>query len=405
MCAVPGVLWSGLVRLTGYARRATYCLHPPRIAVPARAVRTDGRQMADEQFRLLSSGIDSLYFSARGALDAGFLALLKGLRGSNGTSDAVMGAFPSDDLSFLLKGPLRGYPYWLRAPGYDLMVGHTEPAAPLIAELRSWYLHSEGAETAGEHLRTRLEADMFDGAFELKTSRIDVYADFQGWTPHHLDFQRFVCRARFKELHQPDGELHGFGNEVSGFTFGRGAVRARIYNKTLEQAVHRDTGASLLWGDFDRDQAVWRLEFQFRRQALMQLGAAGGLEVLAARQGLWHYGTTEWLSLRERSAHSKPSRWPEDPLWSWLRFVEVGSPCNPLIRARIRKADFSRVVSGLVGYLSSLGALTGTYDLGQVMPSARVHAERYIQERGVPFPRLVKMKVDRNTALWGNGSQ
>ena len=192
---------------------------------------------------------------------------------------------------------------------------------------------------------------------------------------------------------------------MSGFTFGKGAVVARIYNKALEQSAHRDTGASLLWGDFDRDQPVWRLEFQFRRQALIQLGVASGVGALEARQGLWRYGTTEWLSLRERSAHSKPSRWPEDPLWSWLRFVDIGSPCNPLIRARIRKANFSRVVSGLVGYLSSLGALTGTDDMGRVMGSARVHGEQYVMERGIPFSRLVKAKVARNAALWGDGSQ
>lgn len=53
-------------------------------------------------------------------------------------------------------------------------------------------------------------------------------------------------------------------------------------------------------------------------------------------------------------------------------------------------------------WFSSLGALTGTDDMGRVMGSARVHGEQYVQERGVPFARLVKAKVDRNAALWGD---
>ena len=234
--------------------------------------------MADEQFRLLSSGIDSLYLSATGVLDAGFLGVLESLRGSGGIGNEVMGAFPSDHAPFLLKGPLRGYPFWLKTPGYDLMVGRVEPAAPVKAELRSWFLHSDGADAAVEQVRTRLESDLFEPFVELKPSRIDVYADFQGWTPHHVDFQRFVRRAQHRELHQPDGALHGFGNQVSGFTFGKGAVVARIYNKTLEQAVHRDTGASLLWGDFDRDQPVWRLSFSSvaRRSSSLELPAVWG---------------------------------------------------------------------------------------------------------------------------------
>ena len=87
--------------------------------------------MADQELRLLSSGVDSLYFSATGVLDGEFLALLESLRGSGGIGNEVMGAFRSDHAPFLLKGPLRGYPYWLKTPGYDLMVGRVEPAAPL----------------------------------------------------------------------------------------------------------------------------------------------------------------------------------------------------------------------------------------------------------------------------------
>jgi hypothetical protein len=349
--------------------------------------------------------VDSLYFSIGGLVREGVMSSLERLRRIVGEGDEAVGTFASDGARFLLKGHgLRGYPYWLKAPGYDLMVGRLEPAPPVKAELRSWFLHQHGPESAVEQLRRRLELDVIDGSAELMPSRIDVYADIQGWIPRHVDFQRFVCRARYRELHQPDGELHGFGNQVSGFTFGRGAVVCRIYNKTLEQTVHKDTGASQLWGDFDRDQPVWRVEYQFRRQALRELGAASDVGVLTSRQSLWSYGI-EWLSLRERSAHLKPSRWPEDPVWSWLRLVDIGLASSPLVRARIRRADLSRVVSALVGYLSSLGALTGTDDLVQVMDHGLVHALQYVADRGVPFSQMVSKKVARQTALWGDALQ
>jgi hypothetical protein len=361
--------------------------------------------MTYQELRLLSSGVDSLYFSIGGLVRADFLSFLEGVRHSVPDGDDAVGAFGSDRTRFLLKSHgLRGYPYWLKAPGYDLMVGRAEPAPPVKAELRSWFLHQHGPESAVEQLRARLELDVFHGSAELMPSRIDVYADIQGWIPRHVDFQRFVCRARYRALHQPDGELHGFGNQVSGFRFGRGAVVCRTYNKTLEQTVHKDTGASQLWRGFDPDVPVWRVEYQFRRQALTELGAASDAGVLTARQALWLYGI-EWLSLRERSAHLKPSRWPEDPVWSWLRLVEVGLASSPLVRERMRKANLSRVISGLVGYLSSLGALTGTDDLVQVMDRGKVHALQYVAERGVPFSQMVHKKVARQAALWGSGPQ
>ena len=357
--------------------------------------------MPDQDWRLLSSGVDSLYFSASGHVSEGFMASLGKLQGAGAAGEEVASTFACDGAPFLLKGHgLRGYPYWLTAAGYDLMIGKSEPWPPVKAELRSWFLHSLGAEAAVGELCSRLEGDVFDGPVVLIPSRIDVCADIQGWRPHHADFQRFVCRARYRELHQPDAELHGFGNEVSGFTFGKGAVVARIYNKTLEQTVHRDTGASLLWGDYDRDQPVWRIEFQFRRKALIELQVPDGPGVLNGRQGLWRYGT-DWLSLRQRSSHQKPSRWPEDPLWPWLRSLAIGLPCNPLIRRRIREANLSRVVSGLVGYLSSLGALTQTDDMVRVMNNALVLGLRYVDERGVPFDRLVNRKAARHAAVWG----
>lgn len=74
---------------------------------------------------------------------------------------------------------------------------------------------------------------------------------------------------------------------------------------------------------------------------------------------LWHYLTSEWLSLRTPTANKQPTRWPEDPLWTevvlaWAR-IHV-----PLKRARRPlRAAAEGLVSQAVGVILSAAAVQG----------------------------------------------
>ena len=129
-------------------------------------------------------------------------------------------------------------------------------------------------------------------AFGALCSRVDIYADFQGWTPRPHDYDRFVTRSRRNTSHIA---VHHEGRRFTGFTFGRDAIVARLYDKTAEIAHSGKDWMRSVWGDqLDRSRPVWRLEFQLRRELLAEFSLRGPEDALTKRQDLWTYAT-RWL--------------------------------------------------------------------------------------------------------------
>ena len=65
-----------------------------------------------------------------------------------------------------------------------------------------------------------------------RCSRLDLYIDWQGgW---HPDFAEGGDERHFVKRVHADVDRHSVNGEVTGFDIGKGAVRARIYNKTVE---------------------------------------------------------------------------------------------------------------------------------------------------------------------------
>ena len=110
---------------------------------------------------------------------------------------------------------------------------------------------------------------------------------------------------------------HGYGSRLSGFTFGKDDLVARIYDKTLESAVTGKTWPELLWTGRAPDLPVWRVEFQYRRPVLAALGLTGMGDVICHREDdrrgaaerlpgrdLVRLGAVEWgvAAAHERSA-------------------------------------------------------------------------------------------------------
>ena len=341
--------------------------------------------------RVLASGVDSLYASVRGRLRAGLVESLTEKRAAAGKDGAVM-CFREEDGHFLLRQHgWRGYPFWLSSPRYELFLGAADPFPAAYVALHSSFIHTLGVEEAVEEVRRCLGDGVFDGDAPLVPSRIDVYADTQGWQPRMEDFERFICRGLRRQLYSQPRELHGHGRVLSGFVFGKRDVVARIYDKTLEMRTRGSTWQELIWADRDLGQPVWRVEFQFRRKGLTTFGIRSMEQALRGRQDLWEYGA-QWLSLRQPNGHSLRKRWPEAPVWCVLRHAQLGSPRSGLIRERIRLADERRLVSGFVGYASSLAAMTGGADVQSAVRRAVPLAMRYLDERGTDFSDIVDRK-------------
>lgn len=341
---------------------------------------------------VVSSGVDSLYVSARGKLVDGLLDWLGRMR-EMCCEEATPFAFDESEGYFLFRPHgWRRYAYWLSSPRFELMIGNSDPFPPVFIQLHAAFLHAVGAEVALGEAAVVLSKHLMPDGHQLSASRIDVYADTQGWEPTSRDFERFVCRGVRRRMYtNSEQQLHGFGQRVSGFTFGKLDVVARVYDKTLELATRGETWPSLFWRDADPMRRVWRVEFQFRRNALVSMRLRTPESAVEMRQSLWRYGT-EWLSLRVPTGARKRSRWPEDPVWSCLREAEIGLPASELVRERIRGADERRLVSGFVGYASSLAALTDAGDVRSALDRAEPLAARYLLERGSSFSEVVKRK-------------
>jgi len=97
---------------------------------------------------------------------------------------------------------------------------------------------------------------------------------------------------------------------LSGFMVGRDALVARLYDKTAEIQKRGLGWLPDLWGTDGRDQAVWRLEFQYRRAALAEFNLKRVDDVVASVQDLWRYATEVWLSLRLPTRHSQSESVP-----------------------------------------------------------------------------------------------
>jgi hypothetical protein len=227
-----------------------------------------------------------------------------------------------------------------------------------------------------------------------KLSRVDIHIDWQGGYAPTLsgaadELRRFIRPGKTKWA------FYGQGLHPTGYTFGRGAVQARLYNKTCEtREKANDTYGALLAARngerYDPNQDVWRLEFQLRCKgvkgfrlyappeeddpdeeveaelAAEELQHVGTLPRFFARlPELFAYLTGYWLRLVETAGeteHTNRSRLPMDPTWLALRgqlaqlvtAVPLDEDTGELVRG-IRYSGKNRILRRLaLGVVKSL---------------------------------------------------
>lgn len=339
---------------------------------------------------ILASGVDSVYLSIKGELFDGLTVCLKAMRELNPDQEIPFSFHDIEPDMTLHSYGWRGYPYWLSSPNYEICLGAAHPFPPAYMQLHSEYIHSVGIETAIGDTEAMLAKDFFPKGYRTIVSRADIFADEQGWNPTHDDFQHFTCRGVRKGLFEVPRQEHAAGRQLSGFTFGKGDIVARIYDKTLESHASGKTWPTLLWQGRDEEHPVWRVEFQFRRGALSGFGITSTDDLLRHRQGLWQYGM-QWLSLRRGTGDGNRGRWPVAQEWTQLKSANLGGGSHPLIREHIRNANALRLTQGLVGYATSLEAIDEAKNLGQLVLEVPV-ARKYLIKKGVHFNDIVDEK-------------
>ena len=162
-------------------------------------------------------------------------------------------------------------------------------------------------------------------------------------------------------------EIHQYaeGPVFTGWTVGAGGVlMARLYEKLIESAKSGKDYLRGLWrqAGWDGEQPVWRMEFEFKRELLVQLGLDSVHSVLHGRDGLWAYATEKWLRLCVPSeTDDTRSRWPLHPLWQALQEVDWNGDGGPLLRtykpSRAPGSDY--LGSRALAVMASVAALIG----------------------------------------------
>lgn len=281
-------------------------------------------------------------------------------------------------------GSRGGYSHLIETEDFTVKVlGPNIPLRPgLFLELRSNFLHThpEGPKGACEEALCWVrEQLLYDQDEELvrkavsfagvKLSRADLHADWQGgWVPSPADIGRFLKPARVK------WNLFHDGVAFTGVVFGRGALQARIYNKSHEaRGKGNDAYFALLKeraGEaYDPARDVWRLEFQLRREGATgfrlyrapettdgdadidaelsaeELPHLGTLPRLFVHlDPLWRHLTTHTLRLVMPDGQRNRARWSTDPTWEVLQddFARVANadPLDEDSRAVVRGARY-----------------------------------------------------------------
>ncbi len=210
------------------------------------------------------------------------------------------------------------------------------------------------------------------------------------------DRHAWVTRSRSINAYSVD-------NQFSGWSIGLGGViSARLYDKTLEIQKSGKTYLYDLWrkAGWDGVSQVWRLEFQLKRDVLVELSLVNLDTVLSQLNGLWSYATTEWLHLALPQGNDKTrSRWPVHPLWECLASVDWESSGGPLSErySYERVPNIEKIYGRYLSVLASFMALAGIQDIrggaNDLFERTTKHFVKISEKIGVEFEDFVLDKV------------
>ena len=315
---------------------------------------------ARDDVRVLLAGPDTLYFSFDASISDSMREHLEEEK-QTAQAEAKAGRVHCPEwlgARVLPTGARGGYGLLVETEHFTVkLLGAGIPNRPgIYLELRSSFLHVHPQGPAGAcadaitWVRERLLIDQDPAEVEqlvsfksAKLSRADLHIDWQGGYAPALasvadELHRFIRPGKTK------WGFYGEGHAPTGYTFGKGHVQARLYNKTREATEKaNDAYFALLVArngeGWNPSQDVWRLEFELKREGAKGFKLYAPPEVededavleaeLSAEELEQHIGTLprffarmdqlfahlsqHWLRLVVDNGSANRSRWPLDP--------------------------------------------------------------------------------------------
>jgi len=315
--------------------------------------------------QILRAGIDSLYLSFIGQMHEGIESLLesfKNLAQSDDIDEQSKAFLQLNETEFrVLPYGKRNFPYILKDGMFNIQIpkGSAQNLPLAHVQIASRVLTECGATSVVQSLIPIIGHLGFVQG--IKVSRVDLCCDFvTDFLLQELPESAWVSRSRKQTTRIENGKL-------TGFVFGEGSpVSARLYDKTLEITKSgKEFLHDLWWMDgWDGQGQVWRLEFQIKRDPLVEFGLSSFEEVESQIQSLWAYQTTEWLRIAVPGNDQTRSRWPNHPLWDLLQTANFsGGNAFPLTRSLRESVPgdryfFRQGISPIICYMAARGIST-----------------------------------------------
>lgn len=364
-------------------------------------------------FKALRWGVDSLYLSYRGDLFPKVvkrLDTLKQLAQSTNPKEVGQAQYASSGHIFEVRD--RGskvYQYVLDDGAFRIQLAKPGGTAPMAyIKVSAEYLANYGPEQA-ERTLFEILSEMGDIRDRAQVSRVDLYVDFESsenmesWTR-----DAWVTRA---------GRINSYavGGSFSGWSVGLGGhLGARLYNKVLEIAQSGKQWVLPLWlaQGWKPLDPVWRLEFEFKREFLIQKNLRSLSDVLEHCDGLWSYATTEWLRLTLPTPHDKTrSRWPIHPLWGYLSSVDWPSAPRPLGKRQVPERSphddrlFSMLYTCIISFMAKHGFSVEDFDgaIDQMLSDAECFHSSKATREGISFDRYIDEKLGLKRRAFNSG--
>lgn len=340
--------------------------------------------------REVASGVDALYLSGRASLPADLLQRLELARTL--AADQPSGPpFQFGPLDVTLAPRAFGkYGYRLEHPFALIGLSPSSRLPAIRVQPRAEFLHGAGPRGVVDWCRDVLEAAC--GPVRLSVTRLDLFADFQGWDLDVDARHEFLCRAKALNTYEEDRTFNGlvFGIRDSG------AISARLYDKTIQASKVGAGYWPMIWAqhDYDPTQPVLRVEFEVLRDALRQYGLTTPEETLDAAGSLWASLTNTWLTHRVPGTDQTKSRWTISPQWECVQRASIAENAEGINRMYLgkRRGAIENLMPGLAGYLASFGAYAGAKDLFDLLPTLGDFLDRQEAKTGVSLAERIKQR-------------
>lgn len=357
------------------------------------------------QVRVLSVGVDTVYWSARIPLGPWFEDLRElRTRAAESNESAPWKVLDGFALEALPHGAFR-YPVVLDCREFRVHLTDSARLPSAWVQLRSAFIHEVGIERAvAESARVVGEIGGSTIA-DPQASRLDLYADVAGWVVVHADRLGLVTHADLR------AHFRAGTDEIETIQAGKSPFLVRLYRKDIE-VRQRGGFAPAFWDGWDGP--VTRVEVQVGSEKLRAFGISSVADALASRGDLWRHATGRFLELRVPSDAPREA-WAVRSEWQVVQAVGGEKfPASGVVPFLVVRGDRVRLLRALFGYLSSLGAVDGQLEIIGVLRSlpaqlAEVARGRTfsaeVERKHRRLPRAVRSPIDFGAASAGPGKE